>query len=323
LADREEIAQLLIVLAGQFFATNFYNRWAARQALESAVFGLKAKVPGSEKFSTYVTKGDAAQGLVPAMLRWPGMNTPGDCAEDFKPLRLAQCLPDKIYHAFGAADPEKVKSAKFEGAKPKLSPGRKAAFERASNDLVRTSRDLIDVVLTDVDGIMGPYLKGIAVKRNDVDGRSVVPFRSDVEKLVVNKPEVFAAAAANLQAMNALWDFDANDPERRNILRMMEINRALHSYAASHGDKYPQSLDVLFEQGYLKPPVEPVSVLSGKHYIYVAAGAKVPEKAKDKSHFVVLYDSTPDQWGLHQCTYASWIAGAVPVKDIKEQIKAR
>src|SRR5688572_15314725 len=86
LADCEEIAQLLIVLASQLFATNFYNRWAARQALDNAVFGLKAKVPGPEKFSTCIVNGSAAQGVIAAMLRWPGANMAEDCAEDFKPL---------------------------------------------------------------------------------------------------------------------------------------------------------------------------------------------------------------------------------------------
>jgi hypothetical protein len=204
-----------------------------------------------------------------------------------------------------------------------LSESRKAAYEKAANDFVNSGGALIDAALTDPDGIMGPYLVGIPLGERGADGRQVVPFETDVEKLLRDRPEVFAAAAANREAMNAMWDTEASDPSRRNIGRMMEINRAMHSYAAAHDDTYPGSINVLFEKGYLQPKFKPTSVLTGKPYVYAAAGDKVPAKSKDKWRFVVLYDDNPDEWDCYQCVFASWAGGGMRVEEVKEQLRMR
>jgi hypothetical protein len=164
---------------------------------------------------------------------------------------------------------------------------------------------------------------GIPPGEKGADGRQVVPSATDVEKLLRDRPEVFAAAAANGAAGNAMWYAEAGGPSGRNITRMMEINRAMHSYAAAHDDHYPSSIDVLFEKGYLQPKFKPTSVLTGKPYAYAAAGDKVPAKSKDKWRFVVLYDDNPDEWDCYQCVFASWVGGGMRVEEVKEQLRIR
>jgi hypothetical protein len=317
-AARQEMAELLLILAGHLFATNFYNRWAARRALENAVFGLKANVPAAEKFPSMVGA-TGAERLVRTMLRWPGMDDTATTDEPHKHLRLAQYLPDRIHRAFGAVDPSQSSNL----CELSLSADRKAASKQAADKFVRTAHALIDVALTDADGIMAPYLQGITLTPATAGGRRVVPFETDVEKLLRDRPELFAAAAANETAMKALWDFGASDPWQRNLSRLMEINMALHTYAAQHGNTYPPTVDFLFEKGYLKPPLKAKSVLTGKPYVYVAAGEKVPEKSKDRTDFVVLYDDHPNPWGMYECVFASWIGSTVRPDDLREQLKRR
>ena len=120
-----------------------------------------------------------------------------------------------------------------------------------------------------------------------------------------------------------MWDAEAGNPARRNITRMMEINQALSRYAAMHDDTYPESIEVLFQDGYLKAPVSAKSVLTGKPYVYVAAGEKVPEKLKDRWPFVVMYDENPDPSGWHPCVFASWVGGVIRTEDLKEQLEKR
>jgi hypothetical protein len=311
---REEVCDLLLALGGHLFATNFYNRWAAKQALDHAIFGLKARTPTAEKFPTM-------RGLMSTMLRWPGSDVGENPDEPHKRLRLAQFLPDIIHRAFAAVDARNA--GKACEASAKLSRIRKAAYEKAASDFVNSGRALIETALTDPDRIMGPYLMGIPTGGRGADGRQGVPFETDVEKLLRDRPEVFAAAAANREAMNAMWDTEASDPSRRNITRMMELNRAMHSYAAAHGDTYPGSVNVLFEKGYLQATFKPTSVLTGKPYVYPAAGDKVPAKSKDKWRFVVLYDDNPDEWDCYQCVFASWAGGGMRVAEVKEQLRIR
>jgi len=316
---RAEVAELLLVLAGHLFATNFYNRWAARHAVESAIFGLKANVPAAEKFPTAM--GARGSGLVSTMLRWPGPDTAASQDEPHKALRLAQFLPDRIYRAFAAID--QSEAANLCELNSQLSADRRAASKEAQERFVATARALIDIAVTDPDGIMRPYLCGITLGPTNADGRRVVPFHTEVDNLVRDRPDLLAAAAANESAMRALWDLGAGDPWQRNMRRMMEINMALHTYAAQHESKYPASLDLLFEAGYLKPPLKAKSVVTGKPYVYVAGGEKLPEKLKDRTDFVVLYDDHPNPWGMFECTFASWIGSVIRPDDLMEQLRKR
>jgi hypothetical protein len=315
---REELAELLLILASHLFATNFYNRWAAKRALEHAMFALKGNVPAADKFPTMI---GGTQSIVSTMLRWPGLDTAATPDEPHKALRLAQFLPDRIHRAFAAIDP--CQAANLCELNLQLSGSRKVASKRAAEKFVETARALIDVALPDPDGIMAPYLRGLTPGPLNAAGRRIVPFETGVEKLLRDRPDLFAAAAANEEAMRALWDFGASDPWQRNMGRLMEINIALHCYAAHHENKYPASVDLLFETGHLKAPLKPKSLLTGKPYVYVAAGEKVPQKSKDKTDFVVLYDDQPNPWGMYECVFASWIGGVIHPDQLREQLQKR
>jgi hypothetical protein len=319
-AAREELAELLLLLAGHLFATNFYNRWAAKRALEHAMFGLKGNVPAADKFPTMIGA-VSGQSIVSLLLRWPGMDKAATPDEPHKVLRLAQFLPDRIHRAFAAVDPSQA--ANLCELNLQLSRSRKAASKRAGEKFLETARALINVALTDPDGIMAPYLCGITPGPMDAAGRRIVPFETGVEKLLHDRPDLFAAAAANEEAMRALWDFGASDPWQRNMSRLMEINIALHSYAAHHENKYPTSIDVLFETGHLKPPLKAKSVLTGKPYVYIASGEKVPEKSKDRTDFVVIYDDHPNPWGMYECVFASWIGSVIHPDQLRDQLQKR
>ena len=123
--------------------------------------------------------------------------------------------------------------------------------------------------------------------------------------------------------MNELWDLGVNDLGRRNIGRMMEINFGLHRYASEHENIYPDSIDVLFENGFLKPPLKSNSLHTGRPYVYVAAGEKRPLKLRDSSRFVVLYDDNPSQGGYYECVMANWTGSAIKADELKEQLRKR
>ena len=60
-----------------------------------------------------------------------------------------------------------------------------------------------------------------------------------------------------------------------------EIGLAIQRFAASHENTFPDNLDVLFNEGYLKPPLESKSMLTGKPYVYVGRGQNRPAKRSD------------------------------------------
>ena len=313
---KQELSDLMLALGGHLFGTNFYNRWAAKQALEHAVFGLNAKVP--ERLAATPGAGSVTQKLLSTMLRWPGTTVEEPSDQPYQRLRLAQFLPDMIHRAFAALDGRH--GGKFGEAN--VQGSRKAAFESARANFLNSARTLIDLALANIDGVMAPYLNGISPK-GVAGGRRVVAFETDVERLLRERPELFAVAATNRAAMDAMWDAEAGDPSRRNITRMMEINQAIHRYASTHDDTYPESIEVLFREGYLKAPTTAKSILTGKPYVYVAAGEKVPEKSKDKWPFVVMYDDNPDQWGCYPCVFAAWVGGSIRPEHLKEQLEKR
>ena len=70
----------------------------------------------------------------------------------------------------------------------------------------------------------------------------------------------------------------------------MDIGWAIIGYAQAHGDAYPDSIDILFEKGFLKPPLDARSLLTGRPYIYLASGEKASAKSSAASRFVLLYD---------------------------------
>ena len=64
-ATRSELADILLILAGHLFATNFTNRWFARQSVQSA-FALKAELAAAEhapKMNGYATAIQGCRGV--------------------------------------------------------------------------------------------------------------------------------------------------------------------------------------------------------------------------------------------------------------------
>ena len=144
-----------------------------------------------------------------------------------------------------------------------------------------------------------------------------------VGQLVHDRQELFRAAAANEEAMQALWQVSLKDPEHQNTSRMMEIAWAIHSYASAHDDTFPDNLDVLFQGGHLKAPLELKSLLTGKPYVYIAAGQKYPSKSLDASEMVLLYDDHANEGGYVPCVFASGIGSCARLEAIQTQIRKR
>ena len=67
----------------------------------------------------------------------------------------------------------------------------------------------------------------------------------------------------------------------------------------------------------------PKSLLTGRPYIYVAAGEKRPVTSRDSSHFVVLYDDCACSEGYFECVTANWAGSAIRVNELKEQLRRR
>src|SRR2546426_5931012 len=125
---RKEISDLLLVLGGHLFSTNFENRTFAQRAVQSA-FRLKAEIADVEKSPTMNGYVAVVQALVSTMVSWPGI-------EERKqtPLKLAQFLPNRIYRAFAVVDPSKLNAANLVEMKVNLAESDKAAFEQAKEN---------------------------------------------------------------------------------------------------------------------------------------------------------------------------------------------
>src|SRR3989442_5551307 len=113
--------------------------------------------------------------------------------------------------------------------------------------------------------------------------------------------------------MHALSQAGRPDPSRRNMGRLMEIGLGIFSYASDHDKNFPDSIYVLFEKEYLKPPLEAKSLITGRPYIYVAAGEKLPEKSSELGRFILLYDDKVSPEGDHQCVMADGHGESMPV----------
>ena len=314
LATRKEISDLLLVLGGHLYATNYVNRWFGDRAIEAAL-QLKAEVAAAENSPTMYGYGAAIQMGSHSICSWPGFeNIP-------KPLQVAHHLPSRIYRAFAMVDPAKFNPRHVGELNFTVTESNRSVFEEAKANVAKAARTLLDIALADPDGIIGAYLKGIPSQR---DGKHPwFPSSTLVGQLMREKPELFRAAAANEEAMSALWKVGDNDPDRQNISRMMQIAWALQSYAAVHENTYPPNLDVLFQEGHLKPPIEPKSLLTGRPYVYVAAGQKRPAKSAALFETILLYDDHPVGGGYVPGVLASCGGGHVPLKAIDEQLRRR
>ena len=63
--------------------------------------------------------------------------------------------------------------------------------------------------------------------------------------------------------------------------------------------------------------------MTGKPYVYAAAGKKIPELSRDRGRFILLYDDklTPD--GNHQCVMADSHGEPMSPAELKQQLAAQ
>ena len=121
--------------------------------------------------------------------------------------------------------------------------------------------------------------------------------------------------------MMALWRAGDNDPGRANLGRLLDIGWELLGYASSHDNTFPNDIDVVLAHA-AKPALDAKSLVTGRPYVYVAAGEKMPTKSSEREQFVLLYDDV-DQNGYHPCVTAAPMGTAILVDDLKEQMKKR
>jgi hypothetical protein len=314
---RHELADMLLTLAGHLFATNAANRFFAQRAVEAS-FTLQAEIAGAESMPRRHGYASAVYGLATPLFCFPGLKEWWQRS----PLQLASELPAHIHRAFAAADPALLRTGAIGEANLTPPESEKPAFEAAKQKLAESAQRLLELAAAEPDGLLGPYLKALPRVERPV-GPAPLWEWSPVEGLMHKRTDLFQAAATYNEAVAAVWTAGQNDPSRKNISRLMEIGVAIYKYACEHDRTYPASLELLFQAGHLKPPLEAKSLRTGRPYIYVAAGEKQPSRANDLAQFVLLYDDEPNAYGGFECAFASLGGGAFPSADLKEQLKRR
>jgi tetratricopeptide (TPR) repeat protein len=314
LGTRKAISELLLVLGGQLYATDFENRTFAQRAVMDA-FQLKAEIAHAEKSPTVNGYVAVVQALVSVQLSWPGI-------EDRKqtPLELAQFVEGRISRAFAMVDPAKRNGAYLVELRARVPDSDKARFDQAKANAVKAAGALIDAALVNPDEVIGAYLKGLPPTSTNRP-RPWVSQITYVERLMMERPEVFRAAAANEEAMRALSDAGRSDPVERNMSRLMEIGLGILEYASDHSNTCPPTVSVLFEkEKYLKASQEAKSVLTSKPYVYVAGGKRVPELSRDRGRFILLYDDTATPGGNYQCVMGDSHGESMSLAELKQQL---
>ncbi len=314
LGMQKEIAELLLVLGGQLYATDFENRTFAQRAVMDA-FQLKAEIAHTEKSPTVNGYVAVVQALVSVQLSWPGI-------EDRKqtPLELAQFVAGRISRAFAMVDPAKRNGEYLVELRARVPESDKARFDQAKAKAVNAAGTLIDAALVNPDEVIGAYLKGLPPPSTNRPGPWVSQV-TYVERLMMKRPEVFRAAAANEEAMRELFEAGRNDPVERNISRLMELGEAILDYASDHTNTCPPSMAALFErEKYLKATQEAKSVLTGRPYVYAAAGKKVPGLSRERGQFILLYDDKATSEGNYQCVMGDGHGEPMPPAQLKQQL---
>ena len=278
---------MLLKLGGHLFVTHFTNRWFALRAVEAA-FKLKAEHPDLGSVAERNGYAAAVYGLISPMFSWPGIKDFGHA----EPLELARRLPGLIWQAFGALEPNSA------------NPVEQDAMRAASQKAAQSAKRLLDVGLPDPDAIFAPYLKGIP-EQSRCGGVLIVTDRCG--KLDAKSgPNCSRRRRRFKKRSMEVWKAGENEPSRKNLEQMMQIALAICRYAQEHDQTLcPDNLDVYFPRtGMLKPSVQNKSLLTGKAYVYLAAGEKAPAKFNDRAGFVLIHD---DQLipGLDAYYYAS------------------
>jgi hypothetical protein len=312
---------MLLSLAGHLFVTGFVNRWFAHRAVEAS-FMLKAEGAAAENPAQMNGYAAAVHAMTSGGASWPGIDP--EVPPPPRPLEVAQFLPSTLHRAFAAADPALMSAGALGEANLNPPESDRSAFERAKQDAAQAARKLIDAALSDTDGILGAYLNGQPPSSPPPGGPAwAAGFSTPVGDLMLRRPDLFRAAAENRKAMRAIWEAGQNDPWQKNIRRMMGIAMGIQSYAQDHQNAYPESIEALFESAYLKAPLEAKSLLTGRPYVYVAAGEKRPVTVNKMASLVLLYDDDPGTCGAHPCVFATGGGSAIRPDDLKEQLKKR
>lgn len=306
---RKEISDLLLILAGHLRATNFDNRSFAERALRSA-FRLKAEIAADEKSPTMNGYAAVVQALVSVDLAQFESRQASDAVK---------FLPSRIWSAFAMVEQSVPYQQELLEKRANLPEPDRAGFDQAKENAVQAAQALINVTLSDPDGIVGTYLKGYSPASPNAPGPWVTRL-TYVERLIEERPDIVKIALANEQARDALHSAGSNDPWRRNMSRLMQVGLALYLYAVDHDHTYPDSFQSLSKK-HLKPPLEPKSVLTGKPYTYVAGGHKMPDKSRELEFFILCYDENSTAEGLYQCVMADGHGESLPADKLKEQLR--
>jgi hypothetical protein len=304
-AVKREIAQILLILGGQLYATNFWNRQFGEWTI-GAAFHISAEIAAAD--GSMAARGYAAAAHAIRIPKWtlPGMD------KTFREYSSAAIfLPSRISMALSMADPTRATTIGPVDLSQGLSADDKAALDKARQDSARSAGALIELSLRDPDEIIGAYLKDLPTA--PVDSARPMGFTGTyVENLLLKRPDLLEAAAEFERFIAALGQAGKNHPITRNMSRLMGLGIALFRYMAGHDQKLPESLEVLYRDGkYLKSEEHARSVLTGKPYVYAAAGKTLPHKQSERDTFVLAYD---DSGGNGECQFVTAVGSAGNMK---------
>ncbi len=314
LETRKEISEILLLLAGQLYTTNFENRWYVMAALQNS-FRYKAEAAASEKSPAMNSYVAVTQALVSVQGTF---GDPGFLGVKTLSHDLIANVPWSIHNACGMSDPACRKE--FFASRGVNVPERdQAALDKAREAAVSASTALIDAALAAPDEIVGAYLLGLPPPRKN-GSFPWVSWLTYPERVMLNRPDFLKAVVAFHEAFDAMNQAAKNDLRRRNVDRMMDIDKGIIGYADEHNATYPDSLNVLFEKKYVELPVEAKSLLTGRPYVYVAAGQKWPEKTTAAGKFILLYDDQISD-GRCYCIMADGHGSLLPVDKVRAQLQ--
>ena len=300
-AAKKEIAEIMLIIGGQLCATNFCNRQFGEWTIGDA-FHFSAEIAAGE--GSVAAKGYAAAAYA---IRIPKGTLPGihEAFRDYS--SAANFLPSRIAMALSMADPAKVTHIGPVDLSQGLSADDEAALDKARQETDRSAGALIELSLRDPDEIIGAYLKDLPPAPTNSTQQINVTSTS-VEKLLWKRPDLLEAAAAFERTITVLSQAGESHPITRNMSRLMGLGTALFRYMASHDEKLPESLEVLYRDGkYLKSEEHARSVLTGKPYVYAAAGKTLPHKHSERHGFVLAYDDSGENG---ECQFVTAVGSA-------------
>lgn len=277
LERKEEIADLLVILAGQMWVVNDYAQYFAHQSLSQG-FRLKAEaaaVQRSPKMNGYAA---VTQALVSVDFRNYRYWYDAVLSEP----EVVRNLPNSLSNALRI-----LENLEYDASKLDLSPEHQVAHENAWKKNLRASRELIALAEKNPDEILKPYLFGLAENPNYSEGPWVAN-RTAMDQLVKSHTELFEQAIAYDESRQAMHDAAKSDPSSRNMRRMMKVGLQSIIYADNHKNRLPGSLDDLFDAGLLTPE-EARSIFTDELYVYLGDGRERPRKRADD--FMLLYDA--------------------------------